>query len=71
MTLLEKVWSVPTIECEGCVRAIHRTLGDVKGVQHVEVDRIQKVVRVVFDANQVQEDTLRDCLAQAGFSPLD
>lgn len=71
MKLLEKVWYAPAIECEGCVRAIHRLLDDIEGVQQVEVDLLQKTVRVVYDAERVHADVLRDALKAAGFLPQD
>ncbi|MCS7273025.1 MAG: heavy-metal-associated domain-containing protein [Fimbriimonadales bacterium] len=69
MKLLEKVWHVPTIECEGCARAIHRVLESIAGVCQVEVDLQQKTVRVVFDAEQVETEVLQEALKAAGFPP--
>ncbi|MCS6923503.1 MAG: heavy-metal-associated domain-containing protein [Fimbriimonadales bacterium] len=69
MNLQEKVWQVPDIECEGCVRSIHRALDDVDGVQQVEVDLLQKTVRVLFDSDRVQAEQIHLLIEQAGFSP--
>lgn len=69
MNLQEKAWLVPDIECEGCVRSIHRALDDVDGVRQVEVDLLTKTVRVVYDADRTNSDALRDLIEQAGFSP--
>lgn len=69
MNLQEKAWLVPDIECEGCVRSIHRALDDVEGVRQVVVDLLTKTVRVVFDADRVEATALRDLIEQAGFSP--
>ncbi|MCX7924183.1 MAG: heavy-metal-associated domain-containing protein [Fimbriimonadales bacterium] len=69
MNLQEKVWKTPDIECEGCVRSIHRALEDVDGVRLVEVDLLQKAVRVVFDAERVQAEQLKHLIEEAGFTP--
>lgn len=69
MNLQEKAWLVPDIECEGCVRSIHHALDDVDGVRQVEVDLLAKTVRVVYDADRTNSETLRDLIEQAGFSP--
>ncbi|GIV08239.1 MAG: hypothetical protein KatS3mg019_0330 [Fimbriimonadales bacterium] len=69
MNLQQKAWLVPDIECEGCVRSIYRALDDLEGVRQVEVDLPTKTVRVVYDAELVDADALRDLIEQAGFSP--
>lgn len=69
MQFQEKVWTVPDIECEGCVRAIHHALDSADGVQQVEVDLLQKTVRVVFDGERVQADYLKQLIEEAGFTP--
>jgi copper chaperone CopZ len=65
----EVIWHTPDIECEGCVRSIHRALHDVDGVLQVEVDLLQKMVRVVFDPRRVQEAQLQHMIEAAGFTP--
>jgi len=65
----EVIWHTPDIECEGCVRSIHRALDDVEGVQQVEVDLLRKTVRVVFDPKRVEETHLQRLLEAAGFTP--
>ena len=57
------------MECEGCVRSIHRELDDIDGVQQVEVDLLQKTVRVVFDPMRVDETRLQQAIEAAGFTP--
>ena len=36
MNLKEVVWHTPDMECEGCVRSIHRALDDIDGVHPSE-----------------------------------
>jgi copper chaperone CopZ len=65
----EVIWHTPDIECEGCVRSIYRALHDVDGVLQVEVDLLQKTVRVVFDPRRAQEAQLQHMIEAAGFTP--
>lgn len=69
MNLKEIVWRTPDMECEGCVRSIHRALDDIDGVQQVEVDLLQKTVRIVFDTARVDETHLQQAVEAAGFTP--
>ena len=69
MNLKEIVWRTPDMECEGCVRSIHRALDDIDGVQQVEVDLLQKTVRVVFDPERVDAVRLQQAIELAGFTP--
>jgi Copper chaperone len=71
VNLKEVVWHTPDIECEGCVRSIHRALDDIDGVQHVEVDLLQKTVRIVFDTARVDETHLQHAIEAAALLPLD
>ena len=57
------------MECEGCVRSIHRALDDIDGVQQVEVDLLQKTVRIVFDTARVDETHLQQAIEAACFTP--
>ena len=69
VNLKEIVWRIPDMECEGCVRSIHRALDDIDGVQQVEVDLLQKTVRVVFDPMRVDETRQQQAIESAGFTP--
>jgi copper chaperone CopZ len=51
------------------MRSIHRALNDIDGVQQVEVDLLQKTVRVVFDPMRVDETRLQQAIELAGFTP--
>lgn len=71
MELLEKTWHTPEVECEGCVRAIQRALSSLAGVHQVEVDLEQKRVRVVYDAEKVAADALRNAIEEAGYTAIE
>ncbi len=67
--MLQKVWLVPDIECEGCVRSIRHALSDMDGVRRVSVDLLTKRVEVEFDPQKVNTEQVRLQIEQAGFSP--
>lgn len=69
MQFQEKVWKVPDIACEGCARSIRHALESADGVQQVEVNLLQKTVRVVFDGERVQAEHLMQLIEEAGFTP--
>ncbi len=67
--MLQKVWLVPDIECEGCVRSIRHALSDMDGVRSVSVDLLTKRVEVEYDPNRVSPEQLRQQIQQVGFNP--
>lgn len=67
--MLKKVWLVPDIECEGCVRSIRHALSDLDGVRNLSVDLLAKRVEVVFDPAKVNPEQIQSQIEQAGFSP--
>jgi len=69
VNLKEIVWHIPDMECEGCVRSIHRALDDIDGVWQVEVDLLQKTARVVYDPARVDAARLQHAIEAAGFTP--
>ncbi len=71
MKILEKTWHTPEVECEGCARAIQHALGSIAGVHQVAVDLEQKRVRVVYDAEKVTADTLRNAIEEAGYTAIE
>jgi copper chaperone len=60
-------FNIPSISCGHCVRTIRAALGEVAGVQQVEVDIDAKQVAVVYDATVVGEAQMRDVLAEADY----
>ena len=55
----------PEISCQGCAAAIQRAVGNVPGVQKIEVDVPTKVVTVTHDT---APERVTDALKKAGFS---
>jgi copper chaperone len=60
-------FNVPSISCGHCVRTIRAVLGEVAGVQQVEIDIDMKQVAVAYDATVVSEAQMKDVLAEADY----
>ena len=58
--------TAPDIVCGGCANAIKNALGNVEGVQTVEVDVATKEVSVEH-TSVVQREKIIDVLDRAGF----
>jgi copper chaperone len=58
-------YSVPTIHCAHCVRAVTEELFAVTGVEAVEVDLDSKVV--VVDGRGLDDERLRVAIVEAGY----
>ncbi|HEV2070959.1 MAG TPA: heavy-metal-associated domain-containing protein [Acidimicrobiales bacterium] len=57
-------YSVPGISCDHCKRAIEGEVGQVEGVDRVEVDVATKTVDVVGEAS---EAAVRAAIDEAGY----
>lgn len=62
-----KTYHVPAISCSHCKRAIEQALACVGGVTSVRADVDTKQVEVVFDEARVDEQVLKDRLAEEGY----
>jgi copper chaperone CopZ len=60
----ELLYCVPDISCDHCVRAITAEVGQVPGVQHVDVQLVTKTVRVTGSASDA---AIREAIAEAGY----
>jgi copper chaperone len=63
----QAIFNVPSISCGHCVRTIRAALGEVAGVNQVNVDIDTKQVTVVYDATVVNEAQMTDVLAEADY----
>jgi copper chaperone len=59
-----QTYSVPGVSCEKCKTAIEGEVGQVAGVEQVEVDIAAKTVTVAGDA---EDGALRSAIDQAGY----
>lgn len=60
-----KTYSVPGIHCAHCGRAIREEVGEVEGVEQVDVDLESKVVTV--RGQRLDDAALRAAIAEAGY----
>jgi copper chaperone CopZ len=67
----ERTFQVDQIHCEGCTASIREALGRLEGVEKVEPDVATHTVRVAFAESRVDEQTIAERLAEAGFPPKD
>jgi copper chaperone len=65
--MAEKHYEVPGISCMHCKRAIENALGDIEGVEKVEVSVEGKTVDVVYDDGAVAPASLESRLAEEGY----
>lgn len=65
--MIVRTFHIESIHCSGCESSIRQALGTVSGVIDVLPGRFTNQVRVRFDETTVDEKTLVDALASAGF----
>lgn len=58
---------VPDITCEGCANAIKRALASVSGIETVDVDIEEKIVRVAYDEARTDPRAIRGRIGEAGY----
>ena len=63
----EIVLDVMGMTCPSCVRHVNAALGDVEGVNNVEVRLRDGKVVVDYDPAQVEVHTLLEALSEAGY----
>ena len=61
---------VQDIHCEACEGTIRHGLEQLPGVRRVLTDRERSEVRVLFDANTVNEAHIRRRLEEVGYQPV-
>ncbi len=55
------------IRCGGCASKIKKSIGEVAGVQNVDVDVDKKLVTIQYDANKVSKKEIVDDFKKAGY----
>ncbi|NOY57686.1 MAG: heavy-metal-associated domain-containing protein [Calditrichaeota bacterium] len=63
--------SVPTVQCDNCVKTITAAVKKVDGVKSIKIDLEKKVAHVNFDAKKVQVADIRNAIAAAGYDADD
>jgi copper chaperone len=59
--------TAPDISCDHCKQTIESKLGQAPGVQHVEVEVDTRHVGIDYDAEETDEDALRNEMAEIGY----
>ena len=63
--------SLPTIQCDNCVKTVTAAVNKVKGVESIKIDLDKKVAHVNFDAKKVRVEEIRKAIAAAGYDADD
>jgi copper ion binding protein len=58
-------YAVPAIHCQHCVQSIEEEVGEVPGVESVDVDLEAKIVTVA--GSDVSDTLVRAAVAEAGY----
>jgi copper ion binding protein len=64
--MVQRVYRVPDVSCQHCVRAITGELQKIPGVQSVHVDLDTKLVTVAADES-VSDEQIRAGIEEAGY----
>jgi len=62
---------VEGMSCEGCVNAIRRAVGQIDGVQQVDVSVADKRVSVTYDEGRTAEAAIKERIEDAGYGVVD
>lgn len=60
-------FNVEGMSCQHCVNSIKRAVGDLKGVDSVEVDLQGKTVTVGFDPQGLTEQNIKEAIEDQGY----
>ncbi|QSF42084.1 copper chaperone CopZ [Priestia megaterium] len=65
---MEKVTlTVKGMSCGHCVKSIEGSVGELNGVQHVEVNLNEAKVSVEFDQNKVSLESIKEDIDDQGY----
>jgi copper chaperone len=68
MLRMEKVTlSVKGMSCGHCVKSVEGSVGELNGVQHVEVNLSEAKVTVEFDQNKVSLESIKEVIDDQGY----
>jgi copper chaperone CopZ len=62
-------YQVSDIHCRGCEATIRTLIGDIEGVGDVQPDHHTNQVVVSYDETVLDDDAIREALANTGFPP--
>ncbi|MDA0690418.1 MAG: copper ion binding protein [Nitrospinae bacterium] len=59
------------MSCNHCVQTIEKAVGEISGVQQVNVDLDKKEVTVAIDENQTKLETITSKIMEVGFEVVE
>lgn len=62
-----KTFNVEGMSCMHCVNAVKNSVGSLPGIGKVDVDLEGKKVAVVFDADKINIEEIKDKIEEAGY----
>lgn len=63
---MEKIFSVSGMKCERCVDKIEKFVGEIDGVELINVDLKNQKVKVVFESANLEKD-IKEAILDSGF----
>jgi len=67
----DKTVSVPNISCGHCVRTIEREIGDLEGVESVQVEQQSRRVKISWDPDTTDWVVIEDHMKEIDYAPAD
>lgn len=61
------ILKVEGMSCSHCENAVTKAVGALNGVSNVEVDLTKKTVSVVYNADKITLDSLKDAIEEEGY----
>jgi copper chaperone CopZ len=65
--MAEVSFHVSNMKCGGCVANVTRALQSLAGIKDIDADLESKVVKVQYDAGEVDESRMRTAITNAGY----
>ncbi len=62
-------YQLRNVRCAGCVRSIEKSLKELRGVEHAEVNLALSNCRVEYDSDRLSDNEIHNLLSQKGYSP--
>lgn len=65
--MAQATFSTPTVSCMSCMAKIEGAVTSLEGVEDVDVDLVDHVVKVTFDDSRVDPQRLAEAITEAGY----
>jgi len=66
--MIEREYAIEGMHCGACVGLVTDEVGEVEGVERVDVDLDGKRARVLFDPGKVDDARIMDAVREAGYT---